>query len=214
MIDAHGYCTVCTSRKTNEERREICRKTSVERLLVQVLTINNDNVSHQKGAYVFMNSNKLLDLLRQNARLTNKELAVMLDDTEENIAAELKRLEREGIIMGYSAIINEEKVNEDGVTAIIDLKITPIKDRGFDDLAHTIMEYEEVDSVFLLSGANDLSVTISGTSLRKVALFVSERLAVLDGVLSTTTHFILRRYKEKGHIFNEDNFDERGMVSP
>lgn len=161
-----------------------------------------------------MNTTKLLDLLRQDARLSDKELAVMLGDTEENVAAEIKRLEGEGIIMGYSAIINEEKVDEFGVTAIIELKITPIKDRGFDDLAHTIMGYEEVDSVFLLSGANDLSVTISGASLRNVALFVSERLAVLDGVLSTTTHFILRRYKEKGHIFNEDNFDDRGLVSP
>ncbi len=161
-----------------------------------------------------MNTNKLLDLLRQDARLSNKELAVMLGETEETVEAEIKRLVGDGIIMGYSAIINEEKVDEYGVTAIIELKITPIKDRGFDDLAHTIMEYEEVDSVFLLSGANDLSVTISGTSLRNVALFVSERLAVLDGVLSTTTHFILRRYKEKGHIFNEDNFDDRGLVSP
>jgi len=161
-----------------------------------------------------MNINKLLDLLRQDARLSNKELAVMLGETEDSIASEIKRLENDGIIMGYSAIINEEKVDENGVTAIIELKITPIKDRGFDDLAHTIMGYEEVDSVFLLSGANDLSVTISGTSLRNVALFVSERLAVLDGVLSTTTHFILRRYKEKGHVFNEDNFDDRGLVSP
>lgn len=161
-----------------------------------------------------MNTNKLLDLLRQNARLSNKELATMLGETEENVAAEIKHLENEGIIMGYSAIINEEKVDENGVTAIIDIKITPVKDCGFDDLAHTIMSYEEVDSVFLLSGANDLSVTISGTSLRNVALFVSERLAVLDGVLATTTHFILRRYKEKGHIFSEDSFDDRGLVSP
>lgn len=161
-----------------------------------------------------MNTNKLLDLLRQNARLSNKELATMLGETEENVAAEIKRLENEGIIMGYSAIINEEKVDENGVTAIIDIKITPVKDCGFDDLAHTIMSYDEVDSVFLLSGANDLSVTISGTSLRNVALFVSERLAVLDGVLATTTHFILRRYKEKGHIFSEDSFDDRGLVSP
>ena len=161
-----------------------------------------------------MNTNKLLDLLRQNARLSDAELAAMLGETESAVKAEIKRLETDGIIMGYSAIIDEEKVDETGVTAIIDLKITPIKDCGFDDLAHTIMEYEEVDSVFLLSRQQDLSVTISGTSLRNVALFVSERLAVLDGVLSTTTHFILRRYKEKGHIFNEDNFDDRGLVSP
>lgn len=161
-----------------------------------------------------MDTNKLLDLLRQNARLSNSELAAMLGETEENVAKEIARLEHEGIIMGYSAIINEEKVDDTGVTAIIELNITPIKDRGFDDLAHTIMSYEEVDSVFLMSGSYDLSVTISGTSLRNVALFVSERLAVLDGVLSTATHFILRRYKEKNHVFREDDFDERSMVSP
>lgn len=161
-----------------------------------------------------MNTNRLLDLLRQNARLSDAELGTMLGEKAEDVAAEIARLEREGIIMGYSAIIDEEKAYETGVTAVIELRITPIKDRGFDDLAHTIMEYEEVDSVFLMSGAYDLSVTISGTSLRNVALFVSERLAVLDGVLSTATHFILRRYKEKKHVFNEDNFDERSMVSP
>lgn len=161
-----------------------------------------------------MNANKLLDLLRRNARLSNAELGAMLGESESAVAAEISRLEREGIIMGYSAIIDEEKADENGVTAIIELKITPIKDRGFDDLAHTIMGYEEIDSVFLLSGEYDLCVTISGNNLRNVALFVSERLAVLDGVISTTTHFILRRYKEKGHIFNEDDFDERSMDSP
>lgn len=161
-----------------------------------------------------MNTEKLLNILRRNARLSNADIAAMLGTSEDEVAREIANLEQSGIIMGYSAIINEEKIDENGVTAIIELKITPIKDRGFDDLAHTIMEYEEVDSVFLLSGANDLSVTISGSSLRNVALFVSERLAVLDGVLSTTTHFILRRYKEKHHVFNEDNFDERSMVSP
>mgnify|MGYP002523018140 FL=1 len=161
-----------------------------------------------------MNKTKLLDVLRQNARLTNAEIAAMLGETEADVAAEIARLEREGIIMGYAAIIDEEKADDNAVTAMIELKMTPIKDRGFDDLAHTIMSYEEIDSVFLLSGPYDLMVTISGTSLRNGALFVSERLAVLDGVISTTTHFILRRYKEKHHIFNEEQFDERDMVSP
>ncbi len=161
-----------------------------------------------------MNTSKLLDLLRQNARLSNAELAVMLGESEAEVKSQIDALERDGIIMGYSAIVNEEKADENGVTAIIEIKITPMKDMGFDDLAHTIMSYEEVDTVFLLSGAYDLSVTITGTSLRKVALFVSERLAVLDGVLSTTTHFVLRRYKEKNHVFNEDSFDDRDMVSP
>lgn len=161
-----------------------------------------------------MNKTKLLDVLRQNARLSNAEIAAMLGEAEVDVAAEIARLEHEGIIMGYAAIIDEEKADDNAVTAMIELKMTPIKDRGFDDLAHTIMSYEEIDSVFLLSGPYDLMVTISGTSLRNVALFVSERLAVLDGVISTTTHFILRRYKEKHHIFNEEQFDERDMISP
>ena len=158
--------------------------------------------------------NRLLDLLRQNARLSNSELAAMLGCSEKEVAAATEKLEDDGIIVGYSAIIDEEKADENGVTAIIEIKVTPVKDGGFDDLAHTIMEFDMVESVYLLSGAYDLSVTISGTSLRKVALFVSEQLAVLDGVIATTTHFILRRYKEKNHVFNENSFDERGMVSP
>ncbi|MCH5203736.1 MAG: Lrp/AsnC family transcriptional regulator [Oscillospiraceae bacterium] len=161
-----------------------------------------------------MDKNKLLDILRQNARLSNAEIAAMTGMSEEKIAENIKELEDEGYIIGYSAIIDEEKTDGNGVTAVIELKITPIKDGGFDDLAHTIMEFDEVDSVYLMSGAYDLMVTISGTSLRNVALFVSERLAVLDGVLSTATHFILRRYKEKHHIFNEDKYDDRSMVSP
>ena len=161
-----------------------------------------------------MDNNKLLDLLRQDARLSNSELSAMLGCSEKEVAAAIDKLEDDGIIIGYSAIIDEEKADENGVTAIIEIKVTPVKDGGFDDLAHTIMEFDEVESVYLLSGAYDLFVTISGTSLRKVALFVSEQLAVLDGVISTTTHFILRRYKEKNHVFNENSFDERGMDSP
>ncbi|MGN1119256.1 MAG: Lrp/AsnC family transcriptional regulator [Oscillospiraceae bacterium] len=161
-----------------------------------------------------MNSKKLLDLLRQNARLSDAELAAMLGVSAEEVAAEIKRLENEGYIMGYAAIVNEEKADESAVTAIIELKVTPMKDHGFDDLAQTIAKYDEVDSVFLISGANDLSVTMTGASLRSVALFVSERLSTLEGVLSTSTHFVLRRYKEKNHMFTEENTDERSLVSP
>ena len=112
---------------------------------------------------------KLLDLLKQNARLSNAELAAMLGISEQEVVSGIKQLEQDGIIIGYSAIVNEEKADDNAVTAIIELKVTPFKDRGFDDLAHTIMQYDEVDTVFLLSGANDLSITITGTSLRKVA---------------------------------------------
>lgn len=158
--------------------------------------------------------NKLLDLLRQNARLSNAEIATMLGISEAEVAQQIAALEKDGIIMGYSAIINEEKADETSVTAIIEIKVKPMKDHGFDELARTIMSFEEVESVYLLSGAYDLSVTISGKSLRSVALFVSERLATLDGVLATGTHFILRRYKEKNHFLQDDCVDGRELVSP
>lgn len=156
----------------------------------------------------------LVDLLRENARLTNKELAVMLGKTPEEVAEEIAKLENEGMIIGYSAIINEEEYDRNCVTAFIELKVSPQAACGYDDIAAMIAQYREVDSVYLMSGSFDLSVTIRGTNLREVATFVSDRLAPIDGVLSTTTHFILRRYKEKGVEFVRENVDERSLVSP
>ncbi|MGN0656801.1 MAG: Lrp/AsnC family transcriptional regulator [Ruminiclostridium sp.] len=157
---------------------------------------------------------RLVDLLRENARLTNKELAVMLGKTPEEVAEEIEKLESEGMIIGYSAIINEEEYDRNCVTAFIELKVSPQAACGYDDIAAMIAQYREVDSVYLMSGSFDLSVTIRGTNLREVATFVSDRLAPIDGVLSTTTHFILRRYKEKGVEFVRENVDERSLVSP
>ncbi|MGN0619646.1 MAG: Lrp/AsnC family transcriptional regulator [Ruminiclostridium sp.] len=156
----------------------------------------------------------LVDLLRENARLTNKELAVMLGKTPEEVAEEIAKLESDGMIIGYSAIINEEEYDRNCVTAFIELKVSPQAACGYDDIAAMIAQYREVDSVYLMSGSFDLSVTIRGTNLREVATFVSDRLAPIDGVLSTTTHFILRRYKEKGVEFVRENVDERSLVSP
>ena len=156
----------------------------------------------------------LVDLQRENARLTNKELAVMLGKTPEEVAEEIAKLENEGMIIGYSAIINEEEYDRNCVTAFIELKVSPQAACGYDDIAAMIAQYREVDSVYLMSGSFDLSVTIRGTNLREVATFVSDRLAPIDGVLSTTTHFILRRYKEKGVEFVRENVDERSLVSP
>ena len=157
---------------------------------------------------------RLVDLLRENARLTNKELAVMLGKTPEDVAEEIAKLESDGMIIGYSAIINEEEYDRNCVTAFIELKVSPQAACGYDDIAAMIAQYREVDSVYLMSGSFDLSVTIRGTNLREVATFVSDRLAPIDGVLSTTTHFILRRYKEKGVEFVRENVDERSLVSP
>ncbi len=158
--------------------------------------------------------NELLHLLKQNARLTNAQLADMLGESEQAVAAEIRRLEEKGVICGYSAIVNEELARSTEVEAVIELKVTPRRDSGFDDIARTIMLYDEVESVSLMSGAYDLSVCVKSSSLKDVALFVSQRLAGLDGVLSTATHFLLRRYKEKGIIIGEEERDERGMICP
>lgn len=158
--------------------------------------------------------NEIIKLLQQNARFSNMQLAMMLDRTEEEVAEEIKKLEEKGIIKGYSVILNEELMEKDAITAIIELKVTPKKDRGFDELAKTIASYDEVDSVSLMSGSYDLSVTLRGEGIKDISLFVSQRLSALEGVISTTTHFILRTYKEKGIIIDDDETDERSMVCP
>jgi DNA-binding Lrp family transcriptional regulator len=143
---------------------------------------------------------ELLQLLKQNARLSNAELAAMLGKTEAEVAAEIQKLESEGVIRGYSVIIDEELADRDAVSAYIELKITPQPDCGFDEIARLISGFEEVESVTLMSGGYDLGITISGRGLRDIAGFVSQRLATLDGVLSTRTHFVLKRYKEKASL--------------
>ena len=156
----------------------------------------------------------IIEILRQNARLTNADVAAMLDADEADIADKIEALEKSGVIIGYSAIINEEKYDPTNVTAVIELRVSPKTESGYNIVAETVAQFEEVDSVQLMSGAYDLAVTIRGTNLRNIALFVSDRLAPLDGVLSTTTHFILERYKEKGALFTSTQRDERGFNSP
>jgi DNA-binding Lrp family transcriptional regulator len=146
--------------------------------------------------------------------LKNEELAAMLAITAEEVEKEKTALENEGIIIGYSAIINEEKFDKNAVTALIELKVSPQSERGYAVVANQIAQFKEVDSVQLMSGSFDLAVTIKGSNLRDVALFVSDRLAAMDGVLSTATHFILERFKEKGVQFSSDDDDERSLTSP
>ena len=154
--------------------------------------------------------NDLIKLLNQNARFSNEELAAMLGTTPKDIADQIEQLEKNGVIKGYSVILDESLADKDMVMAIIELKVTPQRDCGFDEIAKTIMMYDEVDSISLMSGSYDLSVTVKGKNLQDIALFVAQRLSTIEGVLSTTTHFILKTYKEKG-IFIED---ERGFVAP
>ena len=155
---------------------------------------------------------QLLELLQQNARLTNAALAVMLDTTEAEVADAIRALENDGVIKGYSAIVDDELANKDMVTAIIELRVTPQRDSGYEEIAHTIMQYDEVESMYLMSGSFDLTVIISGRSLREVAQFVGERLAPLEGVTGTATHFILKKYKEKHLIFRPQEPQEREYI--
>ena len=161
---------------------------------------------------LFMDS--LIKLLKGNARLSNEQLAVMLGVTLEEVAARIADYEKRGVIKGYSVILNEELADKNAVTAFIEVKVTPKADFGFDELARTIMMYDEVDSVTLMSGSFDLAVTLSGTNYKEIALFVAKRLSSIDGVISTSTHFVLKQYKEQGFFIENEAADERGFVSP
>ena len=155
---------------------------------------------------------QILKLLEKNAGLSNKEIAVMLGITEEAVGAAIAELEKSGILKGYSAVIDWDKFGSDHVTALIELKVTPKRDYGFDEIAQRIMEFKEVESVYLMSGGFDLTVIISGRTLREVAQFVGERLAPLEGVTGTATHFILKKYKEKHLVFRRPEPQEREFV--
>ena len=156
--------------------------------------------------------NEIIRILQQNARISNSAMGEMLGITPEQAAAEIHKLENEGVIRGYSVILDDEKFEKSTVYATIELKVTPQRDCGFDDIAKTIMMYDEVESVSLMSsGAYDLAVEVKGNNLKDVAFFVSERLATIDGILSTSTHFILKKYKEKGIFINDEEPDERGL---
>jgi len=155
--------------------------------------------------------NGLLQLLKQNARLSNAELAAMLGTDEQSVKQQIAELEQKGVIRGYSVIVDEELADRNSVSAYIELKVTPQPDCGFDELARIISGFEEVEGVTLMSGGYDLGITITGSGLRDIALFVAQRLATLDGVLSTRTHFVLKRYKDKGILIQEEPGDERGV---
>ena len=158
--------------------------------------------------------NDLVKLLKRNARFSNEQLAAMLGTTPEDVAKQIEKLENDGIIKGYSAIVDENRADKSTVIAIIELKVTPKRDCGFDELAKTVMMYDEVDSVSLMSGSYDLAVTVTGTDYKTIALFVAQRLSTIEGVLSTTTHFVLKTYKENGIFIQEEDADERGLIAP
>ena len=155
---------------------------------------------------------RLLELLEEDSTLTVHELAVMLNMTDEEVAEQIRKLEHDGVINGYHALINWEKSNENYASALIEMRVTPQKNVGFDDIAQQISRFPEVESVYLVSGGYDLMVCISAPTMQEVALFVQKRLATMDGIFSTATHFVLTRYKERNVNFNspETRNDERG----
>jgi len=155
---------------------------------------------------------KLLQLLEDDCTLSREQLASMANMTVEEVDAEIKRLEDEHVILGYKAIVDWDRTDREAVTALIEVKVTPQRGEGFDRIAERIYQYEEVESVYLMSGAYDLTVIISGRTLKEVAQFVGERLAPLEDVTGTATHFILHKYKEKHLIFEKREEQPREWI--
>ena len=155
---------------------------------------------------------KLLRLLEDDCTLNTAQLAAAADMTEEDVKREIKAMEDERLILGYKAIVDWDRTQIESVTALIEVKVTPQRGEGFDRVAERIYQYDEVESVYLMSGAFDLTVIISGRTLKEVAQFVGEKLATIEDVTGTATHFILRKYKEKHLIFKQKEQQEREWI--
>lgn len=156
----------------------------------------------------------LLKTLRENATLKPSDLSAMLNLSEAEVRQRIKQYESDRVILGYRTILNEEKLGVEMVQAVIEVKITPERGGGFDRLAERIARYQEVRSCYLMSGGYDLLVFVEGNNLREVATFVSEKLATIQGVISTATHFMLKAYKEQGVLMSRDENAERLAVAP
>ena len=157
---------------------------------------------------------KILAIMEKNSRIDIKDLAVLLGESEVVVANEIADMEKEHIICGYHTLINWDNTSEEKVTALIEVKVTPQRGMGFDKIAERIYQYNEVNAVYLMSGAFDFAVFIEGKTMKEVALFVSSKLSTLDSVLSTSTHFVLKKYKDHGTVLVEEVQDERMLVTP
>ena len=156
----------------------------------------------------------LIKLLKGNARLSNEQLAVMLGVTPEEVAARIADYEKRGVIKGYSVILNEELADKNAVTAFIEVKVTPQRGIGFDKIAERISKFDEVKSVYLMSGGFDFTVILEEKTMKEIAQFVTSKLSTLDEVLNTATHFVLKKYKDYGVTMMEEHKDERMLVTP
>ncbi len=157
---------------------------------------------------------KILQIVEKNSRIDLKELSIILGVEETDIVEEMHKMEEEGIICGYHTLIDWEKTSLDKVNALIEVRVTPQRGQGFDSIAERIYKYPEVTAVYLMSGGFDLLVILEGKSLKEISSFVSDKLSTLDTVLSTATHFILKKYKDHGTILTKKRVDEREMFTP
>lgn len=158
---------------------------------------------------------KILEFLLRGERLSTPEMAEILRIPTEEVETELERLREDGTLLGWLPVLNPEKVEDQQVSAVIEIKISPEREGGFDRVALRVSKFEEVQTCYLMSGSYDLLVVVRGRNLQEVARFVSEKLATLGGVLSTATHFLLRPYKEQGHLLlDEEGGPEKPAVSP
>ncbi|MDO4326748.1 MAG: Lrp/AsnC family transcriptional regulator [bacterium] len=157
---------------------------------------------------------KILAVIEKNSRIDLKDLAILLGESEVAVANEIAQMEKEHIICGYHTLINWDNTSDEKVMALIEVRVTPQRDMGFDKIAERIYQYSEVDSVYLMSGSFDFTVLIEGKTMRQVALFVSEKLSTIDSVLSTATHFVLKKYKDHGTVLTETKQDERMLITP
>ncbi len=155
---------------------------------------------------------KILKLLNENAHYTNADIAVMLGIEEREVTEHIRELEKQGVICGYKPVVDWDKLDSSLVTALIEIKVIPKQDEGFESIAEQIMMFEEVESVYLMSGGFDLAVMVQGRTFQEVAMFVAKRLAPMDSVQSTATHFVLRRYKEMGVGLVSGEEDDRSFI--
>ncbi len=156
--------------------------------------------------------NKLLAALEHDCTLTTEQLASIAEMSVEEVKATIKSYEEERLILGYKAIVDWERTTQETVTALIEVNVTPQRGDGFDRIAERIYQYEEVESCYLMSGSFDMTVIISGRTLKEVAQFVGRKLSPIEGVTGTATHFILKKYKEKHLIFEKEEKQEEGFV--
>lgn len=158
--------------------------------------------------------NEILNILdKEHKEISYAKIAQMLGITETEVAAKIKELSKNHVIVGYKTMINWERTDREYVTALIELRITPQRGEGFDKVAERIYKYPQVKSLYLMSGSYDLAITIEGKSMKEVALFVAEKLAPMDSVISTATHFVLKKYKDEGIIYDDDEKDTREVIT-